>query len=262
MDIVVDFDGTCVTHEYPLVGSDIGAVPVLQALVEKGHNLILSTMRSNKPFTRGDGSIDNSGLDDAVNWFKENGIKLYGIQTHPTQKRWTDSPKAYGQLHIDDAALGCPLIYPENGRPYVDWNTVEVMLQNKGLLPKSSGYKLFLDDERTVSDTHVLNILCNPADAHIYSNPAEWVVVRTYHEFVSHIAKNGLPSVVSFDHDLGDFSGPNKEERTGMDCAKYLVSICLDKPAEFPKWIVHSQNTVGAENIVKYMDNAFKHLYL
>jgi hypothetical protein len=28
----VDFDGTCVTHEYPKIGRDIGAVPVLKEL--------------------------------------------------------------------------------------------------------------------------------------------------------------------------------------------------------------------------------------
>jgi hypothetical protein len=46
MDICIDFDGTCVTHEFPEVGKDIGAVPVLRKLVEQGHNLILFTMRS------------------------------------------------------------------------------------------------------------------------------------------------------------------------------------------------------------------------
>jgi hypothetical protein len=46
MDILIDFDGTCVAHEFPKVGKDIGAVPVLKALVENGHNLILFTMRS------------------------------------------------------------------------------------------------------------------------------------------------------------------------------------------------------------------------
>lgn len=34
MVIAVDFDGTCVTHEFPKVGKDIGAVPVLKELVE------------------------------------------------------------------------------------------------------------------------------------------------------------------------------------------------------------------------------------
>ena len=46
MIIAVDFDGTCVSHEYPKVGKDIGAVPVLKALVEIGHKIILNTMRS------------------------------------------------------------------------------------------------------------------------------------------------------------------------------------------------------------------------
>ena len=41
MIIAVDFDGTCVTHKYPDIGEDIGAVPVLKELVDKGHRLIL-----------------------------------------------------------------------------------------------------------------------------------------------------------------------------------------------------------------------------
>ena len=46
MIIAIDFDGTCVTHEFPKVGKDINAVPVLKALVENGHQLVLFTMRS------------------------------------------------------------------------------------------------------------------------------------------------------------------------------------------------------------------------
>jgi hypothetical protein len=30
MDICIDFDGTCVTHEFPNIGKDIGAIPVLK----------------------------------------------------------------------------------------------------------------------------------------------------------------------------------------------------------------------------------------
>lgn len=123
--ICVDADGTCFTHDYPRIGKDIGAAPVLKKLTDNGHNLIIFTMRSGKE------------LDEAVNWFKENGIPLYGIQTNPTQKSWTSSPKAYGQLFIDDAALGCPLVYNTefHHRPYVDWNKVETELIYKGLIP-------------------------------------------------------------------------------------------------------------------------------
>lgn len=143
-DIVIDFDGTCVTHEYPLVGRDIGAQPVLKALVDKGYRLILSTMRSMTKITKNpDGSTINDGkgeLFDAVKWFEDNNIPLYGVQRNPTQHTWTDSPKAYGQIIIDDAALGCPLIYPGDSRhvggdrPYVDWVQVEFWLKLNNII--------------------------------------------------------------------------------------------------------------------------------
>lgn len=137
--IVLDFDGTCVKHEYPKVGDDIGAVPVLKRLVEAGHKLVLFTMRSDKGVKEGK---FESGLSDAVDWFKENDIPLYGIQTNPTQKNWTDSPKAYGQLHIDDAGINIPLIYPEDGsRPYVDWIEIESILIKKGLIEEENNKK-------------------------------------------------------------------------------------------------------------------------
>jgi len=41
-------------------------------------------------------------------------------QRNPTQDRWTDSPKCYANIFIDDAALGCPLIETD-GRSVVDW---------------------------------------------------------------------------------------------------------------------------------------------
>ena len=124
MNIGIDFDGTCVTHEYPRIGKDINAVPILSALVERGHNLILITMRSGKE------------LKEAVKWFKENNIDLYSINSNPTQRKWTKSPKIYAHLYIDDAGLGVPLIYnPEySTRPYVDWDAAYHLLKEKGIL--------------------------------------------------------------------------------------------------------------------------------
>ena len=140
MDIVIDFDGTVVTHEFPKIGRDIGAVPVLKRLIENGHNLILFTMRSDVENPQSDdGTIIPEGgnyLTEAVEWFKKNGIELYGVQKNPTQESWTHSPKAYGQLIIDDAALGCPMIYPTNlrERPYVDWEEVEKYLKGRYII--------------------------------------------------------------------------------------------------------------------------------
>lgn len=140
MIIAIDFDGTCVTHEFPAVGKDIGAVPVLKELTEKGHKLILFTMRSDISDPTGDDSglhlEGGNYLSAAVNWFKENNIPLYGIQTNPTQHTWTTSPKAYAELYIDDAALGCPLIQNKeySDHPYVNWDVVHHILEWKGLL--------------------------------------------------------------------------------------------------------------------------------
>jgi hypothetical protein len=122
--IAVDFDGTCVTHEYPIVGKDIGAVPVLKMLTDRGHKLILFTMRSGKP------------LAEAQEWFHKNGIPLYGVNTNPTQQNWTSSPKAYAQVYIDDAALGTPLKFKSDfaSRPFVDWEKVRGLLIQSGIL--------------------------------------------------------------------------------------------------------------------------------
>jgi hypothetical protein len=120
---IVDFDGTCLTHDFPGLGQDIGAVPVLKKLVEHNHKLILFTMRS-----------DNF-LDDAVKWFEDNEIPLYGIQKNPTQHTWTSSPKAYGHVIIDDISLGCPVIHDEKiNKRYVDWPKIEIMLKENGYI--------------------------------------------------------------------------------------------------------------------------------
>lgn len=138
MDICIDFDGTCVTHEFPRIGEDIGAIPVLKELVEAGHKLILFTMRSDRKKKKKVGDetvvVEENFLADAIKWFDDNGIALYGVQKNPTQRFWTSSPKAYGHLYIDDANLGCPLITPIEGRPYVDWVETRKYLVERGIL--------------------------------------------------------------------------------------------------------------------------------
>lgn len=140
MTINIDFDGTCVTHDFPRIGKSIGAEKVLRRLVDGGHHLILFTMRSDrdelKPVV--DSTIQNvtgNFLTEAVEWFRDNGIELYGIQTNPTQLDWTTSPKSYAELMIDDSALGCPLKFDAtvSVRPFVDWEKVELHLEELGL---------------------------------------------------------------------------------------------------------------------------------
>ena len=141
MTFNIDFDGTVVTHAFPHVGRDIGAAPVLKALTDAGHQLMLFTMRSNRKEAKPviDPTIQNvtgDFLTDAVNWFKENDIPLYGVQSNPTQHNWTTSPKSYAEVMIDDSAIGCPLIFDEtlSPRPFVDWVKIAEMLNEMGLI--------------------------------------------------------------------------------------------------------------------------------
>ena len=133
MIIAIDFDGTVVTHEYPKIGSDVGAVPVLKELVAKGHQLILFTMR------------DGVTLQKAVEWFEARGIPLWGVNENHSQREWTNSPKVYANLYIDDAGLGIPLSYfvdlgdravggIHEQRPFVNWVRVREMLVDRGIL--------------------------------------------------------------------------------------------------------------------------------
>lgn len=140
MIIAVDFDGTCVTHEFPYVGKEIGAAEVLKELTDKGHKIILFTMRShpeeiNQNRTIGGDIISNDTLQDAIDWFKKHDIPLFGINENPTQKDWSSSPKPYAHIYIDDAALGVPLKKDSlSEKPYVDWDIVKYHLHAKNIL--------------------------------------------------------------------------------------------------------------------------------
>lgn len=124
MYIAVDFDGTIVFHEYPEIGEEVPfAISTLEALQDAGHDLILHTMRSGKE------------LQDAVKFLELRGISLFGVNSNPTQSKWTSIPKSYANLYIDDAALGCPLLRTkEQPRPFVDWQEIQKLLKEQGVL--------------------------------------------------------------------------------------------------------------------------------
>ncbi len=107
---------------------------------------------------------------------------------------------------------------------------------------KPPKYKMFIDDLRDVEK---------------YYPGEDFVVVRTYQEAVSYVEQHGLPSFVSFDHDLGDTE--NENEETGYTFAKYLVDYMIDNETpELFEYNVHSANPVGAANIAGVLEHAFK----
>lgn len=108
MYICIDFDGTMVEHHYPAIGPVLPeAFEYMKKFTDRGDKIILFTMRG--------GVL----LSDAVDFIEDQGIKLYGVNHNPRQEEWTSSPKAWGHIYIDDAAVGCPLI---DGS--VDWSVV------------------------------------------------------------------------------------------------------------------------------------------
>jgi hypothetical protein len=115
---------------------------------------------------------------------------------------------------------------------------------------------LFLDDIRIPTDER-------------------WVVVKNYDEFVAHIRMNGLENyeIISLDHDLGhtamveyytnaktnyQINYENIEEKTGLDCAKFLVAESMNTGIPIPQIFVHSANPIGAANIMGYVNNYLK----
>jgi len=117
--------------------------------------------------------------------------------------------------------------------------------------------KIYLDDVRTPVDKEA------------------WMVVRNYDEFVDRVTKVGLKNIeiISLDHDLGDtamaewhknvyhnysLNYDNIQEKTGYDCAKWLVEQWMDGQPVVDVY-THSANAIGSANIMGYINN-YRHI--
>jgi hypothetical protein len=129
---------------------------------------------------------------------------------------------------------------------------------------------LFLDDYRRPDDCLKYMHMRIGAENLIYDSP-NWFTVKHYPAFVQYIEKNGLPDLISFDHDLADGhyhqnmqegninyqteDFANDMHKTGYHCALWLTNYCMDKQLPLPKFLVHSMNPVGTENIKALLEN-------
>ena len=117
-------------------------------------------------------------------------------------------------------------------------------------------YYIYLDDVRTLVDP-------------------KWTVVRSYDEFVAKVTDIGLFNIylISLDHDLGDSAMKewhtnvyhnykldynNITEKTGYDCAKWLVEQWLDGKPVVDVY-THSANAIGSANIMGLINN-YRHI--
>jgi len=125
-------------------------------------------------------------------------------------------------------------------------------------------YNLFLDDMRFPKEINWIELPL-----------VEWMIVRNYNQFVQTIQKLGLPMRISFDHDLADehykeyqWLGDEKNvqskgkfrydkirEKTGYDCAKYLIEYCMKYDLELPEYFIHSFNPIGKKNIISLLES-------
>jgi hypothetical protein len=117
--------------------------------------------------------------------------------------------------------------------------------------------KIYLDDVRTPVDVE------------------NWVLVRSYEEFVDKVSQIGLENIelISLDHDLGDTAMAewhknvyhnytldynNIKEKTGYDCAKWLVDQWMEGQPVVDVY-THSANAIGSANIMGYINN-YRHI--
>jgi hypothetical protein len=106
-----------------------------------------------------------------------------------------------------------------------------------------------------------------------------WIICRNYHEFVKTVSKIGMENIekISLDHDLGDsaikeyFGNVSKNyvldydnitEKTGYDCAKWLVDQSISTGKKLPLTVTHSANPIGSANIMGYINNYLKNCRL
>jgi len=116
--------------------------------------------------------------------------------------------------------------------------------------------RIYLDDVRTPIDK-------------------DWIVVRNYDQFILTVQEIGLANigVISLDHDLGDsamsewhtnvyhnykLDYDNITEKTGYDCAKWLVEQWLNGEPVCDVY-THSANAIGSANIMGYINN-YRHI--
>jgi hypothetical protein len=140
-------------------------------------------------------------------------------------------------------------------------------------------YNLFLDDLRCPKDAYIYPRKDENGTFLVSRNllivsgipESDWVVVRTYDEFVKTIDERGIPVAVSFDHDLhtehiehyfkvtaltGVIEYGNLKHKTGKHCAEFLVDkLRSSVDVKTPMTYIHSANIYGAAEISAVLNN-------
>lgn len=119
--IVIDFDFTITKESSWQKGTFTENDHCIETMhkweKEFGVKFILETMRGKKH------------IQPAIDFCKSKGINFFGIGRNPLQDSDGDlSCKCWGVFDIDDRNCMIPLKYPKNGRPYVNWEMLDIYM--------------------------------------------------------------------------------------------------------------------------------------
>lgn len=90
-------------------------------------------------------------------------------------------------------------------------------------------------------------------------NP-EFIWVKNLNEFKNYIINNGLPDMISLDHDIKPRNYQGKFE-TGADVAQWLVNYCKENNLKMPLSISHSANEKGYQRIINILSSYKNNMY-
>ncbi len=122
MIIYLDFDGTVVEHQYPIIGKhNPGSFEVIKKLQTAGHEIVLNTYRI---------EIDQDSFEEAMNYLNNSKIiapitKYTTTKIHPFDWDLTAFINSQ-EIYIDDICKNIPLIDAEASiGKMVDWKEID-----------------------------------------------------------------------------------------------------------------------------------------
>lgn len=139
MLIYLDFDGTVVEHEYPLIGHyNDGCMEVIDKLHKAGHEIIINTTRVelDRDLLMAAVKYINTSLSNLNNQSERYSLPNTDSKYHPTNWDWNLHFKT-NRIFIDDICEGIPL---KNGistdRQMVDWDILNIEFEANGMFIK------------------------------------------------------------------------------------------------------------------------------
>jgi len=129
MKIYLDFDGTVVLEEYPIIGKyNEGSLETVRKLQEEGHEIILNTRRADFKNNTFEEAIEYLNASDKINRI----TNILQSKNEPDYWDWKIH-KRDNELYIDDITPGIPLIPTSKYYNKVDWKKLDKEFKENGL---------------------------------------------------------------------------------------------------------------------------------